>query len=101
MRPKFSEGYSKYMLSRRAIYYLDKISESLSLLTQQIKESVTTGEKVITHVVKDGEDIRTITNRYYGNVDLWRKLAKYNNIIDKVSTSDIISIPTRSVLDGL
>lgn len=55
-----------------------------------------------THEVRAGDTLFQITQKYYGNGNLWRELAKFNNM-DKagtVRTGSRLKIPARDVLLG-
>jgi nucleoid-associated protein YgaU len=55
-----------------------------------------------THEVRAGDTLFQITQRYYGNGNLWRDLAKFNNM-DKAGTVRVgsrLKIPSRDVLLG-
>jgi nucleoid-associated protein YgaU len=55
-----------------------------------------------THEVRAGDTLFQITQRYYGNGNLWRDLAKFNNM-DRAGTVRVgsrLKIPSRDVLLG-
>lgn len=59
-------------------------------------------EPLKTHVVKSGESLFQITAKYYGNGNLWKDVAKFNNM-DKAGTIRpglAIKIPSKDVLLG-
>ncbi len=59
-------------------------------------------EPLKTHVVKSGESLFQITNKYYGTGNLWKQLAKFNGM-DNAGTIRVgssIKIPSKEVLLG-
>jgi hypothetical protein len=66
-------------------------------------EIAETTELQATHTVISGETLAQIAYTYYGNKDLWRLLAWYNNIDDptQLEAGMILQIPPRTVLERL
>lgn len=54
------------------------------------------------HIFKDGETFTLLADRYYGDVELWRDIADYNNVTDprKVPAGTPLLIPPRRLQTG-
>ena len=82
-------------------HYVDSSNEMLSLIMNQVKQAMARETKVVTHVVTDADTLRSIAKKYYGDINLWRKLAKYNNAPVDIETGSTIIVPDKEVLNGI
>lgn len=97
--PRFNIHYSTYVGLKENYFYLGKLDEQLFWLDKQLTNIKVSDYKAATHIVSDGENLRNITRKYYGDVSLWKKLAKYNRIDDlSIASGDLLKIPDRSRL---
>ncbi len=71
---------------------------------EPVREVTGPGERSRTHEVKAGDSLFRISERYYGNGHLWRKLAERNRGVvgadGGVRVGAVLTIPSRAVLTG-
>jgi len=96
-REQYKHSHDMYQLAHQ----IDIAKQSLELIEKQILQSMSGETKAITHVVTDMDTIRSITRKYYNDIDLWRKLAKFNNVGTELESGTILTIPDKEILNGI
>lgn len=94
---QYFENHNLYQLS----HAVDVTVDSLNLIANQLKDAMSGRTKAVTHVVIESDTIRSIATRYYGNINMWRPLAKHNNVGTVLVPGTVLVIPDREVLNGI
>jgi nucleoid-associated protein YgaU len=98
-KPRFNVNYSNYSVLTMINFYLGKLDEQLAWYDKQLSGVSTKNVRSRTHIVTDDDTLRSIALKYYGDVNVWKKLASFNGIDDlRISAGDLVKIPDKDKL---
>lgn len=70
----------EYVAAINADHEMRLTLHQLNVLERQINRAIDSKSVSISHLSADGEDLRQVAFKYYGDMSLWRPLASYNRL---------------------
>jgi len=87
------------ILITQATKEIQSIIDAYTLLDNQIQELLKSKYPNKTHIVAEGETLRSIAYYYYKDFSIWKALGLYNNIqISTLTSGEEIEIPSKESL---